>query len=58
MSERRNVIRKLARERRCKRRDLVHAAGCVMWSCVAAREDFCGDIAPSRPGHTLSWERR
>ena len=42
MSERRNVIRQLARERRLKRRDLVHAAGCAFDACIVKRAVFDG----------------
>ena len=42
MSERRNVIRQLARERRFKRRDLVHAAGCAFDTCIVKRVVFDG----------------
>lgn len=40
MSERRNVIRQMARERRAKRRDLVHAAGCALPDCCVRRAVF------------------
>lgn len=42
MSERRNVTRQLARERRMKRRDLVHAAGCAFDACIVKRAVFDG----------------
>lgn len=42
MSERRNVTRQLARERRFKRRDLVHAAGCAFDTCIVKRAVFDG----------------
>ncbi len=42
MSERRTIIRQLARERRMKRRDIVHAAGCVDDTCIVKRAVFNG----------------
>ena len=42
MSERRNVTRQRARERRMKRRDLVHAAGCAFDACIVKRAVFDG----------------
>lgn len=37
---RRHVYRKNARERRMKRRDLVHAAGCALPDCCVRRAVF------------------
>lgn len=39
---RRHVNRKASRERRNKRRDLVHAAGCALPDCCVRRAAFDG----------------